>query len=136
MMIDLDEILTAALEPVLRGLAAKCAPRPRIRRSDWQLDGQPAAMMWGPDGTGMGLSVVCGDPAPTRIARAAEQVKEWAIEEIWGTAGTNWPPCPWHPTTHSMAPVERAGEAVWTCPADDLIVALIGSLGRRAEMSE
>lgn len=41
-----------------------------------------------------------------------------------------WPPCPRHSVAagHSLAPALSQGQAVWQCPADCTVVAVIGML--------
>ena len=129
MMCHVDDRLARALEPVLRDVARTGVPVPRFQDDDWQpLTDHEAAMMWSDDGSGMGVSIYLGDSEPARIARAAEQVQEWVIEELWTRAPTNWPVCPRHPTTHPLASTELAAAAVWVCPKDRVMVSLVGSL--------
>jgi hypothetical protein len=65
---------------------------------DWAGDpDQPSAMLYGADGSGAGVSVRRALPEPQRVADASDQVRQWAIEDRWGRAPTNWPPCPRHP---------------------------------------
>jgi hypothetical protein len=72
---------------------------------------------------------------PEQIAWVADQVQEWAVEELW-TAGqpTNWPPCPEHPGTHPLAPAVHGGAAEWMCPKSERVVSEIGRLpGSRSQ---
>ncbi|WP_286929706.1 MULTISPECIES: hypothetical protein [Aeromicrobium] len=126
----MDDILSEAMAPVLRDLARSGLTPPRIDESDWSGDpDHPSAMMWAPDGTGRGISVQRSAPEPERLASAADQVQEWAIESIlWGTAPTNWPQCPRHPAHHPLLASTSDTSAVWVCPTDRAVIGVIGSL--------
>jgi hypothetical protein len=124
-----DDVLQQAMEPVLRDLQNAGIATPRIEDHDWTGDPDvPSVMLWSPDGTGSGVSVDRYHPLFERIASVADQVQEWAIEELWGHASTNWPPCPQHPTSHPMKATTRDGAAVWVCPADEALMSKIGEL--------
>jgi hypothetical protein len=84
-------------------------------------------MLWSPDGSGTGIRVELLAPEAERVAMIADQVQEWVIEELWGSAPTNWPPCPNHPGSHPLAASAR-DVAMWSCPADGTPVAPVGSL--------
>ncbi len=90
---------------------------------DW-----PSVTLWSADGSGTGVSVARFAPGFERIASVADQVQEWAIEELWVQASTNWPPCPQHPNRHPMKATTRVGAAVWECPADEALMSEIGML--------
>ncbi|RBY87171.1 hypothetical protein DQ244_17760 [Blastococcus sp. TBT05-19] len=122
--------LALALEPVLRDLRATGGPLPRVVPSDWPGDGGVAgAMLWHSDGSGSGISVVLDRPAAEQVAHVTDVVHDWVVEELWGTAPTNWPPCPGHPESHPLE-VRRSGDAVeWVCPADGTAVRRVGDLG-------
>jgi hypothetical protein len=126
-----DISLTQALAPVLRDLE-NTAPvvYPTVRDGDWSgIDGQLTGMVSGPDGSGWGVYVMAAQPVPEQIAMAADQVQEWAVEELCSIGRpTNWPPCPEHPHTHPLAPVVRGGAAVWMCPKTEDVVSDIGRL--------
>ena len=58
----------------------------------------------------------------------ADWVQEWAVEALWSLGrSATWPQCPHHPDSHPLAPVERAGRAVWVCPKLDVEVWEIGA---------
>lgn len=116
-----------ALQPVLRDIRATGAPEPDIR-DDASWSYSAAAMLWGRDGTGMGVSVDPAEPQVDRVARVADQVQEWVIEERWGNAATNWPPCPRHPQTHPLTAAVVGDVATWTCPADGMPISPVGQL--------
>ncbi len=124
----MDDVLRQALEPVLRDIESTGAPTPRIGDADWANE---AAMLWSADGSGMGVTVTATDPEADRTAKAADQVQEWVIEELWGQAATNWPPCPNHPDSHPLSAEVRDDVAVWVCPRERTVFAAVGSLGHR-----
>lgn len=125
----MDDVLRLAMEPVLRDLRGAAIPAPRVEDDDWTGDPEsPSVMLWGSDGSGAGVSVTRSAPEFERIASVADQVQEWAIEELWGRASTNWPPCPRHPNGHPMKATTRGVSAVWVCPADEALVSEIGML--------
>jgi hypothetical protein len=125
-----EDVLRQALDPILRDLRAAAVVSERIEDSDWTGDpDRPAAMLWGVDGGGRGIAVARSETDVERIASMADQVQEWAIEELWGVgASTNWPCCPLHPDSHPMQAVARSDGTWWTCPAGQTAIALIGAL--------
>lgn len=127
--LSVDEVLRQAMEPVLRDLRGAGVAPARIEDDDWTGDPDSAsAMVWSSDGSGTGVYVSRLAPAAERVAALADQVQQWAIEELQGGSATNWPPCPPHPDTHPMRAATRAGAALWECPADGTPIAPIGSL--------
>jgi hypothetical protein len=71
---------------------------PELGDEDWGGNPQSVtAMMHSSDGTAIGVQVSLEAAEPDRIVEVAEQVQEWAIEQLWGTTATNWPVCPNHP---------------------------------------
>lgn len=125
----MDDVLAAALAPVLRDLRRTGAPTPTVQDRPWTDDpATPSAMLGSPDGSAMGVSVKSAAPPVERVASAADQVQEWAIEELWRDGRSNWPPCPRHPAGHPMRASVSRGVAGWRCPADDVVVAAIGEL--------
>ena len=121
--------LARALAPVLHDLETTGAPVPRVVDDGWAEDPATAsAMLWSRDGSGTGVSVHLGVPRPEQVAHVADQVQEWAVEALWGSRPTGWPPCPQHPTTHPLRAVVRDGAARWTCPEDGTAVAVVGAL--------
>jgi hypothetical protein len=101
-----------------------------IEDRDWTgVPEKPGVIVWSPDGSGTGVSVWRSESEAERVASMADQVQEWAIEELWGDhASTNWPPCPHHPDSHPLEATVRDQSAVWVCPGDGQMVALIGAL--------
>jgi hypothetical protein len=84
---------------------------------------------------GTGIRAQLNAPESEQIAELADQVQEWIIEELWGTAPTNWPPCPTHPTTHPLMARALDGVAVWCCPGDGEPSVRIGYLGHSERSS-
>ncbi|GAA1928686.1 hypothetical protein [Nocardioides hwasunensis] len=126
----MERVLEESLTPPLRDLERAGLEAPRFEDFDWNGDPEYASlMMWGPDGGGTGLSVRRAARLEERVASAADQVQEWAIEtHLWGAAPTNWPPCPNHPDTHPLQAVVHDHRAVWLCPADQSVMAAVGEV--------
>ncbi|WP_218156765.1 hypothetical protein [Amycolatopsis saalfeldensis] len=125
----MDELLSEAMAPVLRDLRSADVAPPRIEDRDWAGDPDSASvLMWGADGSGVGVYASRSASAPDRVAMVAEQVQDWAIEQLWGRATTNWPACPRHPETHPLRVSVRDGVAVWTCPAGGVAITPVGSV--------
>ena len=128
----MDTALAEALTPVLRDLEYSGSVIPEVREDQWGgIEGQATAALRSADGSGLGVSVMTGESRPQRIASVADQVQEWAVEELCSVGRpTNWPQCPHHPSSHPLSAVVRDGRAVWTCPATGRPVSEIGQLGR------
>ena len=128
----MDIALAEALAPVLRDLEDSGSVIPQVRDDQWSaVAGQVTAMLVSPDGTGQGVSVMTGESMVERIAAVADQVQEWAVEELCAVGRpTNWPQCPLHPGSHPVSAVVRDGRALWICPATGRPVSEIGQLGR------
>jgi hypothetical protein len=128
----MDTALAEALAPVLRDLESTGSVIPEVRDDQWPgIEGQATAALRSPDGTGQGVSAMTDESLPQRIASVADQVQEWAVEELCSVGRpTNWPQCPQHRSTHPLAAAVRDGRAVWACPATGLLVKEIGQLGR------
>jgi hypothetical protein len=126
----MDSALAEALTPVLRDLENSGSVRPDVRdgkESGWP--GQLMAMLYSPGGWGQGVIALTGEPLPDRIASVADQVQEWAVEELCSVGRpTNWPQCPRHPVSHPLSAVVRDNRAVWTCPKTGDVVSEIGQL--------
>jgi hypothetical protein len=106
--------LRVALEPVLRDLRVASVAPSRIEDSTWPVDDYVGAMVWSVDGSGQGISVARSSPVVERIASVAEQVQQWAIEQLWSEGrSTNWPRYPLHPGSHPLRATVRAGSAWW-----------------------
>ncbi len=126
----MNDVLSQALQPVLRDIKSTGAPIPTIRDEEWADDPMVAsAMLWSADGSGTGISVDLRMPEHDRVMSVTDQVQEWVIEELWGDAATNWPSCPNHRGSHPLSAATRDGGAFWVCPNDGMPFSPIGSLG-------
>ncbi|NPC95303.1 hypothetical protein [Nocardioides sp. zg-DK7169] len=125
----MDAMLEPALEAVVADVRATGAPEPRVEPSQWTGDpALPAAMLWSPDGSGVGIFVRAGDSPAARVAHAAEQVQEWVLEER-PPGAPGWPPCPVHDADHALSAAVVDSTAQWVCASDRVVVAPIGALG-------
>ncbi|GAA2378564.1 hypothetical protein GCM10010404_38530 [Nonomuraea africana] len=125
----MDKALPATLRTVLRDLYAQCAVRPTVRDVAVQSWEEPVVMLYGPDGTGLGIQIRSGGDIPHQVADLADQVQEWAVEALWQEGlPAVWPECPAHPDTHPLTAVIRDDTAVWSCPRSRTIIAPIGQL--------
>ncbi len=62
------------------------------------------------------------------IADLAEELQEHSLHEvIWG----GWPTCPFH-GTHPLETWLVGDKAIWGCPTEDRVVAVVGELGAGA----
>ena len=129
-LVRVDEVLREAMEPVLRDLEGAGIASPRVEDDNWTGDiDWPSAMLCTPEGNGSGVCVARSAPLGERVAWVADQVQDWAIEELWAKAmPTNWPPCPHHPNGHPTKVATRDATAVWVCPIDATLVAIVGSV--------
>jgi hypothetical protein len=121
--------LESALVPVLRDLEATTDLGYVIGESQWSgVEGQQTAVISGRHG-GQGIFVRAGEIAVAQVAGLADQIQEWAVEQLWyeGRPAT-WPECPSHPDSHPLEPVVQGGSAVWRCPVSLAVVSVVGSL--------
>lgn len=119
-----------ALSLILRDLAAGDVPLPRIEQTTWQ-SWQPSesVVLYAADGSGMGVWLDLTLPDAQALAHLANQVQDWAIEELWSLGrDTNWPICAAHPATHPRQAVVDHGRAVWACPAGIADSSPVGAL--------
>jgi hypothetical protein len=125
-----DIALAEAIAPALRDLATSEFVIAEVRDGQWgNSDGLATGMLFGPDGSGQGVSVMIGEPLPERIVVATDQVQDWAVEELWSIGRpTNWPRCPEHPQSHPLSAMARDDLAVWACPKTGHVVSEIGQL--------
>lgn len=123
--------LNRAMMRVLHDLDVTGAPTPRIEESDWQdYKSAESAFLRSEDNSGMGVWVDTNLPEAEQVAMLADQVQEWAVEELASTGrSTNWPQCPHHPRNHPMTASADGGTAMWTCPKSRRQVSEIGLLG-------
>jgi hypothetical protein len=124
------EKLRESIDRVLPDLLATSGLTPEIRDVEWAADPPlQSAMLHSPDGTGRGISVRSDEGPAERVADLADQIQEWAVEELCAIGQpATWPECPEHPDSHPLAPVAVGGVAVWECPRSNRIVAEIGHL--------
>jgi hypothetical protein len=118
----MEEALRAALDVLLPELQRTAGLRPLIEeRGDW-------VMLLNQEGHGQGVQLR-GDGEPDELAQLADQVQEWAVEELWNQSrSATWPECPFHPDSHPLEPAVVAGTATWRCPKTSESVASIGAL--------
>jgi len=85
---------------------------------------------WHSDATGQGVFVPSERLSAERVARLAEQLQEWEIEELAAVGrSATWPECPNHPNSHPLEPmVSEENTAIWRCPRDGQVICAIGSL--------
>ncbi len=132
----MDGKLSEALAPVLDDLRNSGGPVPDVRDAQWSnFPGQVTAMLYAADDCGQGVSAMAAEPLPQRIASVADQVQEWAVEELCRIRRpATWPECTWHPDSHPMTAEVRDGRAVWTCPRSGQASDRIGSLRAPASL--
>jgi hypothetical protein len=120
------------LDAVLNDLARTAQLIPRVEDRQWSnYPSQETAMVFAADGTGQGVSILTTLSPPSQLAGLADQVQEWAVEELNRQARPAvWPECPVHPNTHPLAPVVLEDTALWRCPKSRTVVAAIGTLER------
>jgi hypothetical protein len=121
--------LTRALALVLHDLEETGGPVPVVEESDWQTHpGAESAFLRSVDQTGMGVWVDTGASLAEQVVMVADQVQEWAVEELAMRRATNWPRCPEHPENHPLTAVASEDAATWRCPASGGVVCEIGQL--------
>jgi hypothetical protein len=132
---DIDPVLAAVLAPVLRDLEAAHVPEPRlVVEPRFFSPGEPAVVLYAPDGSGQGVRLLQDAPYPDQLAHLADQVQEWAVEVLWAEGKSAvWPQCPDHPASHPLKPgvaddFTSSASAVWQCPKSGTVVAPIGEL--------
>ena len=126
--------LRETLAPVLRDIQASGAIPPIIREEtpDPVGDEFVSVMLWSADGTGAGVHVPAGPAVAERVARLADQVQEWEIEELVAAGRPAvWPECPDHPDSHPLEPVADAETAVWRCPRAGRVISQVGAFGQK-----
>ena len=125
----MDQQLSTALAAVLADVRSCGVPVPRVEDEPWgNTPGMATAMMHSSDGSATGVSVDADDSPAAQLARVADQVQDWVIEQLWSSGPTNWPRCPLHPSSHPMTAAVSDGAAVWTCPVTATVVCAVGSL--------
>lgn len=90
----------------------------------------PSTCGWieGPGRTGEGISVRLDSSAAEQVAQLAEQIQNWAADQLHDSGHTSqWPACPRHrDAPHRLQPEVRDGVAVWTCPQTGELIWPIG----------
>jgi hypothetical protein len=124
----MDVVLARALKPVLLDLRRTGMDLPGFRDQGLSDADSAAVNLVSPDGSESSLRVGYLGSEAERVAQAADQVQEWAIEELWPRLPTNWPPCPHHPAGHPLQASAVDGVAVWMCPVDAVLFAPVGAL--------
>lgn len=120
--------LVAALEPVLRDLAAT-GLQLVVTPDDWGEVMQRTAMCRWPDGSGTGVWVLVEETLAEGVARVADQVQDLVVESLPARGlPAVWPECPDHPDRHPLQARCVDGAAVWVCPREGRVVARIGGL--------
>lgn len=125
--------LRETMAPVLRDIEAGGAIVPIIQEeAHADLDGEFVSVMaWSADGSGMGLFIPTEPTSAERVARLADQVQEWEVEELAARGRpATWPECPDHPNSHPLEPVVADDTAVWRCPRSGHVIGRVGALGR------
>jgi len=125
---------TGSIEATLRVIAqdfvAGGVRVPRIGPTSWQTyEPSESVMLFAEDGSGTGVWVDLDMQEAHRLAHLADQVQDWAVEELARLGRpTNWPICPAPPGTHPMEASVEDSRAVWACPAGDDVSLPIGGL--------
>jgi hypothetical protein len=125
-------VLRETLDTVLSDLNGTTQVTPRVVDEEWtDFPGRASAMLYAADGSAQGIAVTIEDDPGARYAELADQVQEWAVEELARLGESPvWPECPEHPDSHPLAPVYDGGLAVWRCPRTGRTVSPIGALAR------
>jgi hypothetical protein len=127
----MENELQDALDVILPELRRTSALRPIMKdRAMVNRDGKEVTyvMFLNENGHGQGILVPEGNWSH-QLAQVADQVQEWAVEELWNQGRpATWPECPFHPESHPLEPAVVAGTALWRCPKTAELVAAIGQL--------
>jgi hypothetical protein len=124
--------IDAAIDLISKDLMAGGVPLPRVEPKAWQnLEPSQSVMLFAADGSGMGVWLDLSQPHAERLAHLADQVQEWAVEELARLRRpTNWPVCPAHPVNHPLKANVESGQAVWACPHRNAASSPVGGLSR------
>jgi hypothetical protein len=114
--------LRAALDVLLPELQLTSGLQPHLEeRGD-------SVMFLNQDGHGQGIHLRGGGETD-ELAQVADQVQEWAVEELWNQGrSATWPECPFHPSSHPLEPVVEEGTGIWRCPKTSEGIAAIVKL--------
>jgi hypothetical protein len=127
---QLESRVSAMLAPILRDADATGVARPRIAVETAATD-RARVTISGVHGDSYSFDVQLDRPSHLSVhvlAEVAERVQEWIIEELWAS-GSNWPPCPAHPSSHPLEIKVKQDSVVWTCPRDAKVSIPLGTLG-------
>lgn len=126
----MTRLIDELLDVVLWDLRTSGLPSPRVEPSDWQSwEPSESATLYAPDGSGMGVWVDLSAGTAQQLADLADQVQEWAVEELCRVRlPTSWPRCEAHPDNHPLQARVRKGNAVWACPKKGAADVLVGQL--------
>lgn len=123
-------VLRQAVAPLLADLATSGLSLPDIRDEAHEERAAPSTCGWieGPGRTGEGISVRLDSSAAEQVAQLAEQIQNWAADQLHDSGHTSeWPACPRHrDAPHRLQPEVRDGVAVWTCPQTGELIWPIG----------
>ena len=126
-------ILRETVGPLLRDLEAAGLRLPDIREEvRYGCDpAQVCAWIEEVDGGGSGIVILKELPAPERVALLAEQIQNWAADQLHDASlYPEWPVCPIHPAAGRAHPEVRDAAAVWVCSQARHPISAIGSLPR------
>lgn len=126
-------VLREVMAPVVRDVVTSGAVLPVIPDEAYPEDDETFCVwLLGYDGTGMGVWIYVARLGAEEVARVAEQVQEWEIEELAAVGrSATWPECPDHPDSHPLSAVVDGGNAVWRCPRSGQVISAIGAFGAR-----
>jgi hypothetical protein len=125
-------VLRDIMAPVLRDIVTSGAVLPFVQEEAFPdvEDGTFCVFLWGADGTGLGVWIHVAWSGAEQVARVAEEVQEWEIEELAAVGrSATWPECPDHPNSHPLNAVTGGGNAVWRCPRSGRAISAIGAFG-------
>jgi hypothetical protein len=130
---DLDPALAFALSEPMLDAAHRVASD--VRRStdlEWVLNvdlsvgPQPGVWFWQPGQPQPPRKVLDGSTTESVAASATVQLATMAQAEVSGVLADPWPRCGGH--SHPAEPALLKERAVWKCPVDDSVTAVIGEL--------
>lgn len=127
-----NRLIDALLDLIVKDLVAGDVPVPRVEPTTWQdWDPSESVMLFAADGSGMGVWLNLGLPQAQGLAHIADQVQDWAVEELARLGRpANWPVCSAHPVNHALQATVEGGQAVWACPTGSAAALPIGGLLR------
>ena|SRR5690348_5297343 len=128
--VRMTRAIDEALDLIVSDLVAGGVPVPRVEPTARQdLDPSESVMLFADDGSGMGVWLDLRLPAAQQLAHLADQVQEWAVEELVRLGlPTNWPACAAHPANHPLQASVVDDRAVWVCPVGEHPSLPIGGL--------